>query len=971
MSALACSRLVIAAGVALSTLAVAEPAAAAPSGPVLINSHTSAFPPEVWAMSSSPAGTVYSSDRTGRYAVFFRPAPMSSGVRDVALGRPDTGRHRVEIVGDSIAIPLAGDHVGGVSSVEWCRVDDCSLPRESITLGSTEVYLTNAGTGVLVYDTNGSRRLRIKRFGGGFQYVGTLPQEPFDPESVTARADAAGAVVSGASNYDVHFATATVTTLEERGSPVSGSDVAISPAFVAVGRLTVDGAVISRFRRDDPGGEPMTFVANDEPDTIQALVISDTATAWLMYSPLGQTLSTRRNDSPEIVRYVRELTSVSLARYEGTDDFLVADRTAPTAGFYRVEGGEAAGVLSGDLGQRLAVTGRLALSHNRVLFGDDSLPGYPSFIRDVAALPELGGETTVATETLGEYSPGDVSGPFVAFARRSPTEPDRTDIVYGRPGSVLAAISMPAGERVYAVEASGHRALIEGSGRPRLLNLLTGQLTVLEPRVSAALWGDYLVTLELDTARLQRRNLVSGVVAVILPADPECDLECVDDEHTLGVWGNQVAFRFRRAGSDDVNGVWTATSESTGTIADLPAGPYDLFRMSDGLLLATERPLDRLRLHDLRAETDAIVGPALLAPFDLDGYRLGWLGRLDGRPRVADVRYYLPDYALSAPRLMSRLSPAGFAAEPDDAGWWTPRFYVSREVTWRLELRSPAGAVVRVINGSSALGEITPAWDGTDGFGSSLPQGTYGWTLTGSADGLPLSRPDGSAGLVGRVYLGRTPPEPPAVTAPARSTDTSATTDFEISWASPGAPPGTRYTVRTSVDGGAYTTLLLDTTATVTTVIAAPGETRRFSVMAKDPAGRVSTPGLATTIVPYDDASTGMTYTGSWAIKAGATRYLGAEHTSATVESTVSFSAIGRRLAVIGSKGPATGEFQISYDGGAFSDPIDTTAPTFRVRQLLVSKVFSGSPAVHRVTIRVVGTAGRPTVAIDGIGYLR
>src|SRR4051794_11271386 len=87
-------------------LLAAGPAAADPSGPVVIDTHTSVHPPEAYTLTSSASGTLYGSDRKGGSRIYFRAAPLASGTLDVDLG-PDVSRFGTEsIVGDKIAIPV-------------------------------------------------------------------------------------------------------------------------------------------------------------------------------------------------------------------------------------------------------------------------------------------------------------------------------------------------------------------------------------------------------------------------------------------------------------------------------------------------------------------------------------------------------------------------------------------------------------------------------------------------------------------------------------------------------------------------------------------------------------------------------------------------------------------------------------------------------------------------------------------------
>jgi hypothetical protein len=951
---------------------------------VTIQSGASFRVPQVYGMSSSASGTVYLSDRKGgrRSRLFFRPAPLSSGAvaEDLGLDVTDLLSDKIPlIVGDTITVPQPGAHVGNVASVDWCRAGACSpAQRASIPLTVTEAYLTNAGTGILVYDTDGTRSLRIKGFDGSVNAVGTLPSELTVSDYFSqARADSNGAVlVAGWFVYYLDFAAKTVTQLS-----VPYGAVAISSAYLA--NLSFYYDKISVYQRNSLGAPPVVFPT---PKYLKGLEITDTAIAWLVQESWPEhKLRSGRVASGISASYPRNLTNLSLSRYENTDDFLIYDATAATPGFYRLAGGATAGTLAGVLGPRDATTQSLELSHDRVLYSDDSSPTIPLFLRDVSALPTLGAQLAVTTATTTplpptvdlaarDLNPAGVGGRFVVFARPNGTDPAQTDIVFGQPGGVLDAVTLPPTDKPYAIQVSGHRALILGGNdrtKNSLLDMLTGGLSPV-PNMYASLWGDYLLTLGIQDAALRRTDLVTGAVATLLPANPTGS--SIEDLYVnLPMWGDQLAYRFHHAGVL-VSGVWTATSATTGTTTPYPdVATAQISELSDGLLV-THDVTGRTTAYDLRtgvtavvADQTTLVGPAV------DGYRVGWVRGVDGRGVVADVRTHLPGYALSAPLLVTAAAPAGYALDAAGTARWQPHFYSSRGVTWTLRLRTggATGAVVRVFSGVSSFGEITLSggWDGTDGFGADLRQATYTWTLTGSADGRPLSSPKGSTALTGQVYLSRTPPAAPTVTTPAFSTDISATASFDISWASTGAPAGTTYTIRSSLDGGPFTTLDANVPSTSMTVTGAPAQTLRFEVTATDPAGRTSAPGTAQTVIPYDDASPGVGYTGTWIVVSAADRYDGDAHTSGVTDSTVTFSATGTAITIVGDRGPTTGEFQIAYDGGPWSPPIDTHAPAPRVRQVLDTHTFTGAASAHTVKLRVVGTSGRPDVAVDAIAY--
>ena len=955
-------------------LLAASPAAADPSGPVVIDTHTSVHPPEIYSMTSSGSGTLYGSDRKGDGHIYFRPAPLASGTVDTDLGTDISLYGNHSIVGNKIAIPVENATRDRVTSVKWCTAGSCTT-MASILMAATENYLANTGTGVLIYATDGTRQLRIKLYAGGSpQVVGTVP---FMPQSANfdAAADATGAVigVDGQTMYVNFTATPHVTPLTSGGQPLWENSVALSPGFLARHFFNGSTSVISRISRTALSSTPVTFTAAS--DAIYDLHITNTGTAWTAPDPSGtdDLVFTRTAGGSSNARYVRPLTNRALSVYENTSDFLIADRAAPTPGFYRLAPGATGGTFVGVLGSKYARTSGLAVSLNRVLYSNNSTADDPVFLRDVSALPALGGETTVSAASANDGYTKDLSGPFVAFARPNATTPTRTDIVYGRPGTALSTYTLPVGAEAWGIQVSGHRALIMGNSN-RLVDLVSGSVSSVASDVYARLWGDFLVTLGINTALFQRRNLVTGAVATIRAADPACGTNCVDDDSMdFAFWGNQVAYRFQGPGEVLRSGVWTATSATTGTTTALPSPAANTIRMkmSDGLLYTDEYP-DVVKLYDLRTGTNALVDSSAFND-SVDGYRVGFQAFTDGRGRVADVRRYLPAYALSPPRLLSASVAGGFAADSAGTGRWRSRFFASRDVSWRLQIHSggAAGPVVRSFSDTSVFGEMTPAggWDGLDGFGTPVPQGTYTWTVTGADGTQPLTMSDGTTTKTGTVYVSRTAPAAPAVTAPARSTDTSATTSFGISWSAASAPAGSRYTIKTSTNGGAFTTLLSNTSARSTTVSASVGQTRRFQVTVTDPGGRTSAAGTATTVVPYDSASG--TVSGSWSTVSSSTRYLSSVRSSGSAGATISFTAAGTAISVIGDVGPTNGQFQVSYDGGAYSAAIDTVATTGAVRKVLASKTFTGAAASHTVKVRVVGTSGRPAVSVDAFGYTR
>jgi len=113
--------------------------------------------------------------------------------------------------------------------------------------------------------------------------------------------------------------------------------LAISEDFVASATLSA-GTTIRRFLRTNPATPTETFTVND---SIQALAVSDTGTAWTIQQPdLSQQLFTRQAGASTDVALARLLDWSEVCRFEDTDDFLVYDRAAPAPGFPHLQRGQ-------------------------------------------------------------------------------------------------------------------------------------------------------------------------------------------------------------------------------------------------------------------------------------------------------------------------------------------------------------------------------------------------------------------------------------------------------------------------------------------------------------------------------------------------------------------------------------------------------------------------------------------------------
>ena len=113
----------------------------------------------------------------------------------------------------------------------------------------------------------------------------------------------------------------------------------------------------------------------------------------------------------------------------------------------------------------------------------------------------------------------------------------------------------------------------------------------------------------------------------------------------------------------------------------------------------------------------------------------------------------------------------------------------------------------------------------------------------------------------------------------------------------------------------------------------------------------------------YSERSSLIAYTGSWS-RAEHRSYRGdAVRQAKRKGQTATFRFIGSQVAWNAPKGPTRGKARVYIDG-QYVKTVDLYARRFDARNRIYTKAFAQSGA-HALTISVVGTKGRPVVAID------
>ena len=173
------------------------------------------------------------------------------------------------------------------------------------------------------------------------------------------------------------------------------------------------------------------------------------------------------------------------------------------------------------------------------------------------------------------------------------------------------------------------------------------------------------------------------------------------------------------------------------------------------------------------------------------------------------------------------------------------------------------------------------------------------------------------------------------------------------------------FQLQQSTDGGSWANIgLASPTSTSAIVAVAPGRDYRYRTRAFDKLDRASAwaTGPTVTASVAQETDSDADYSGTW-ITASHSDYLGGKaRASQSKGSEVTFAFDGPSFGLVGPMGPTRGKADIYLDGEHLIT-IDTYSSSFRARRVLQT-IFT-SDASHTVTVRVVGTSGRPWIAVD------
>lgn len=123
--------------------------------------------------------------------------------------------------------------------------------------------------------------------------------------------------------------------------------------------------------------------------------------------------------------------------------------------------------------------------------------------------------------------------------------------------------------------------------------------------------------------------------------------------------------------------------------------------------------------------------------------------------------------------------------------------------------------------------------------------------------------------------------------------------------------------------------------------------------------------GTAAAVRVIDDRNAAIRWSGAWQSARHAGYAGGSVHYATRAGSTATLAFTGRSVRVLGPAGPTRGRVQVLVDG-ALARTVDLRASRFRPRTTVFARSWPAAGS-HAIELRVLGTPGRPMVAVDRI----
>lgn len=747
--------------------------------------------------------------------------------------------------------------------------------------------------------------------------------------------------------------------------------VALSPGHLAWTTLDAGGTAVLH-RQPRGGGETVTRrISSGRVPTAPEVAITDSSSLWRDESTDDlRLLSADSEASPSTVDMPGPSSGFGAV---GTTYYTaVSGLVAGVAGVYTIDGGTGTVALDSRVAAPPAQIGGVAVSSGALTYAgdiDSTTPGLTVTRRRVSGTTSL---TLSVPEVLGRRTSVG-KGVSASAGRMLLGRPDGRWPVQVLDGGALRyeiASSRENARRGARMKVSGPYLLVDGAvyradGR-KALTLPTSVRDV-------DLYGSRVVYNADGAVRVRDLEIRKSA------NNPRTVASC--SSCSVAAWGSRVAWASK--GKRKAVVLDLATSD-TRTVKDIAVEDIAL---GDEVLLwqSTRRSgwsarVDVLDLSRTTSVPVAVSDEALLMPFGvagvLDDHRVAWVDRT-GELRVAPLGFGRPHQ----PRMIGTFAPPAFSPDGDGASdVWEPQFDVSKPVEGiHLSIADGSGGTLRTLDGTGSTGSIRDLqWDGRDGQGTIVPDGTYTWTLVASAEdneGSLLTR-DGATLVTGRVTVDRSSLRT-GVSAPAVNATASATKTFPVSWKAKDATsanPADTYDVRyrrvsasgSQVRYGQIVSWKVGTTkrsATFGPSSLPRGSAWQFSARTTDSAGNVGPwSSWRTSAVALDDRDASRR--GSWRGTRNGRAYLATLSSTSAKGASLRFGGrAASTIRVVGARCPSCGTLRVYVDGRLVATVDSRASRTAWRRVLCTVSVHRGRHAVRLVA------SGRGQVVLDGVAY--
>lgn len=194
---------------------------------------------------------------------------------------------------------------------------------------------------------------------------------------------------------------------------------------------------------------------------------------------------------------------------------------------------------------------------------------------------------------------------------------------------------------------------------------------------------------------------------------------------------------------------------------------------------------------------------------------------------------------------------------------------------------------------------------------------------------------------------------------------------IQITWSGSDDRSGiARFELSHQADGDGWTPASTTTDTTAVTFLAA-GHTDRFRIRAVDAAGNASAWATGDTfrLAAVQQSSSKVSWHGAWSTSDDDRFWRGSTRTTRRAGATATVTFTGRTFSWVALTGPGRGKAAVYVDG-IKAATVDLGAATRTYRRIAWTGRWP-SHATRTVTIKALGTAGRPRIEVDGFAWTR